>query len=70
MKVTVQKEETKKVVAQQNSGSEVHPLRKHYYIVSKKAVDYENLSAFEAVSMSAVFLLALTAGVITSLNVA
>ena len=42
----------------------VHPLTKSYMFVSKKHVDYNNLSAFEAVSMSAVFALAVIAGVL------
>ena len=41
----------------------VHPLMKSYTFVSKKHVDYDNLTAFEAVSMAAVFLLAITTGV-------
>lgn len=47
---------------------EVHPLLKSYKLVSKSHVDYDNLSAFEAVSMSAVFVLAVVAGVMQSIN--
>ncbi|MCC2631892.1 MAG: hypothetical protein K0S20_591 [Patescibacteria group bacterium] len=48
----------------------VHPLQKSYMIVSKRHVDYENLTAFEAMSMSAVFVLAVTVGVLQSLTIA
>lgn len=47
----------------------VHPLQKSYMFVSKKHVDYENLDAFEAVSLSLVMILAVTAGTILSMNV-
>lgn len=47
-------------------AKEVHPLQKSYMLVSKKHVDYENLSAFEAVSMSAVLVLAVIVGVLQS----
>ncbi len=47
-------------------AKEVHPLMKSYKLVSKTHVDYDNLSAFEAVSMSAVFVLAVLVGVIQS----
>jgi hypothetical protein len=42
----------------------VHPLLKSYTFVSTKHVDYDKLTAFEAVSMAAVFLLTITAGVV------
>jgi hypothetical protein len=45
----------------------VHPLKKNYMIVSTKTVDYDNLTAFEAVSMSLVFVLSITAGTLISL---
>lgn len=64
MKVTVQKE-TAAETAQQEV--QVHPLKRTYRIVSKKDVDYNNLTAFEAISMTAVFLLAITTGVLYSL---
>jgi hypothetical protein len=47
----------------------VHPLMKSYTFVSKKHVDYNNLSAFEAVSMSAVFVLAVIAGVVSHVTI-
>lgn len=40
----------------------VHPLQKTYMIVSNKTVDYEDLTTFEAVSMSLVFVLSVAAG--------
>jgi hypothetical protein len=46
----------------------VHPLKKSYTIVSTKHVDYENLQAFEAISMTAVFVMAITAGVLLPLT--
>ena len=46
----------------------VHPLKKSYTIVSTKHVDYENLGAFEAISMTAVFVMAITAGVLIPLT--
>jgi len=44
----------------------VHPMLKQHFIVSDKVVNYENLTAFEAVTMSAVFFLAVFAGVLTT----
>jgi hypothetical protein len=41
----------------------VHPLKKSYTFISTKHVDYENLTAFEAVTMS----LALFLGVFAAL---
>lgn len=55
------------VVAQTN---EAHPLQKSYMVVSKKHVNYDNLSAFEAVSMSAVMVLAVLVGVLQSATIA
>jgi hypothetical protein len=45
----------------------VHPLKKSYMIVSNKSVDYENLTTFEAVSMSLVFVLSVAAGMAITL---
>ena len=63
MKITVTKEAPQ--IAEEVPA--VHPLKRTYRIVSKKDVDYHNLTAFEAISMTAVFLLAITTGVVYSL---
>ncbi|HSI20805.1 MAG TPA: hypothetical protein VLA04_03865 [Verrucomicrobiae bacterium] len=42
----------------------VHPLKKSYTFVSSKHVDVENLSYFEAASMSLALVLAVTIGVL------
>ena len=52
----------------QTEQKAVHPMQKSYTFVSKKHVDYDNLSAFEAVSMTAVFLLAITVGATAMLS--
>ena len=44
----------------------VHPLKKSYMLVSNRHVDFENLTAFEAVSMSTVFVLAVIVGVLST----
>jgi hypothetical protein len=64
VKITVQKETAPQAVEQ---APAVHPLKRTYRFVSKKDVDYHNLTAFEAISMTAVFLLAITTGVVYSL---
>jgi hypothetical protein len=51
-------------VAVEQNQTQPHPLQKSYMFVSKGHVDYNNLSAFEAVSMSAVMVLAVLVGVI------
>lgn len=62
---------TQSVVAEvEESTPQVHPLQKQHMFVSTKAVDYDNLTAFEAVAMSAVFVLAIVAGAVTSLTIA
>ena len=54
-------------MSKQKAGqTEVHPLTKSYMFVSKRHVDLENLTAFEAVSMSLVAVLAITVGVLQS----
>lgn len=60
MKVAVQKVETKNV-----EQAAVHPLKKSYTFVSNRHVDYDKLTAFEAISMTAVFVLAVTVGAVT-----
>ena len=45
----------------------VHPLLKSYTFVSTKHVDYDKLTAFEAISMAAVFLFTITAGVVLTI---
>jgi hypothetical protein len=40
----------------------VHPMQKSYTLVSTKHVDYDNLNAIEAVSMSLALVLAVTFG--------
>jgi hypothetical protein len=44
----------------------VHPLHKSYMLISSKHVDYENITAFEAVSMSLALVLSVTIGVLQS----
>ena len=66
MKVTVNKEVAPKVEAVDT----VHPLRKEYRVISSKSVNYEDLSPFEAITIGATFVLAITAGVLMSLPVA
>lgn len=44
----------------------VHPMLKSHMFISKKHVEYNNLDAFEAVSMATVFILAVFVGVIYS----
>jgi len=53
-------------VEQESAAQEPHFLHKQHLIVSKKTVDYNNLTAFEAVSMSAVFVLAVLVGVVST----
>ena len=45
------------------AAPKAHPLTKSYMIVSTRHIDLNNLDAFEAISMSAVFMLAITLGV-------
>lgn len=55
-----------KIQAQPQVEAEVHPLQKSYMLVSNRHLDYENLSAFEAVSMSAVLVLSVFVGVLST----
>ena len=66
MKVAVQKVETKNV----EQTAAVHPLQKSYKFVSTRHVDYDKLTAFEAISMTAVFVLAVTVGAVTGSPIA
>lgn len=50
-----------------NEAAEKHPLLKEHYLISKRSVDYENLTALEAGAMALVFLLSITTGVLMSL---
>ena len=56
----------KQIAAQEVSIEQkaVHPLMKSHTFVSNKSVDYDNLSTFESVSMTAVMVLAILVGVI------
>ena len=45
----------------------VHPLQKSYTLISTKHVDYNNLTAFEAVAMSFALILAVTGGTFYSM---
>lgn len=56
-------------IAEVEAVAAVHPLQKSYMFVSKKHVDYENLDAFEAISLSLVMILAVTAGTVLSMNI-
>lgn len=47
------------------TNSSVHPMHKSYTLVSSKHVDLENLSAFEAVTMSLALVMAVSAAVIS-----
>jgi len=49
--------------------TKVHPLQKSYMLVSTKHVDYNDLTAFEAISLTAVFVLAVLVGVVGSVQV-
>lgn len=42
----------------------VHPLKKSHMIISSKHVDYDNLTAFEAVTMAMALVLAVASGVL------
>ena len=53
-------------VQQEAPQEEVHFMRKQRMFVSTKTVDYDNLSAFESITMSAVFVLAVLVGVMSS----
>jgi hypothetical protein len=53
-------------VATTQEESPVHFMRKQRMLVSTKTVDYDNLTTFEAVTMSAVFVLAVLVGVVSS----
>jgi hypothetical protein len=44
----------------------VHPMKKSYTLVSTKHVDFDNLTAFEAVSMTMALVLAVLIGAIQS----
>ena len=62
----------KQVAAQSAEIEEVqkvHPLQKSYTLVSKKHVNYNDLTTFEAVSMSAVAVLAILVGVLQSTTI-
>jgi len=52
---------------QSEAAPAVHPLKKSYTFVSTKHVDYENLSYFEAASMSLALVLAVTSAVIQTI---
>ena len=51
-------------VSEQTVEKQTHPLMKSHMLVSTKHVDYNDLSAFEAVSLSAVLILAVLVGTI------
>jgi hypothetical protein len=42
----------------------VHPLKKSHMVISSKHVDYENLTSFEAVTMSMALVLAVLSGIL------
>lgn len=65
MNVPVEKIESKKV-----EQVAVHPLKKSHMFVSNRHIDYDKLTAFEAVSMTAVFVLAVTVGALTQTPIA
>lgn len=47
----------------------VHPLKKSYTLISTKHVDYDNLTAIEAVTMSLALVLSVTIGALSSITV-
>ena len=63
-------EESQVKTGEEQQEAKVHPLQKSYMFVSTKHVDYNDLSAFEAISLSAVFVLAITVGVLSSITIA
>ncbi len=48
----------------ESTETQVHPLHKSHMLISSKHVDYENITAFEAVAMSAVLVLSVLIGVL------
>ncbi|MBU6389446.1 hypothetical protein KGQ71_02920 [Patescibacteria group bacterium] len=52
------------VQEQPDAPAKVHPLLKSYTFVSDRHVDYNNLSAFEAISMASVLVLAVVTGAV------
>jgi hypothetical protein len=61
VKVTVEKTAEQTEV---EKVATVHPLLKSHMFVSTKHVNYDNLDAFEAISMTAVFMLAVIVGTV------
>jgi hypothetical protein len=55
-------------VAEQPEVSKVHPMKKSYMFISTKHVDYDKLTAFEAVSMTTVMVLAILVGYFATVN--
>ena len=51
--------------AVEQSVEKVHPLHKSYTLVSTKHVDYNNLTALEAVTLSLALVLSVTIGSLT-----
>lgn len=45
----------------------VHPLHKSYMFISSKHVDYNNLNAIEAVTLSLALVLSVTIGVLSTI---
>lgn len=60
---------TKTIANEVTAEPTVHPLLKSHMFVSKKHINLEDLSAFEATSMSLVLVLAVLAGVAFQINV-
>ncbi len=46
----------------ENKEASVHPMQKSYTLVSTKHVDYDNLTAIEAVAMSLALVLSVSFG--------
>ncbi len=51
-------------ITNESAETQVHPLMKSHMLISTKHVDYENITAFEAVSMSLVLVLSVLIGVL------
>ena len=56
-------------IAVSNEVEIVHPLKKSYTLISTKHVDYENLNAFEAVTLSVALFMAVTIGTLMSITI-
>ena len=63
----IQATQTEPVVSSVENEPTVHPLQKSYMFISSRHVEYNNLTALEAVSMTAVLALAVMVGVTSTM---